>query len=127
MVIAAHEELTPYYLLVATAPASVLQQDSTDDYGNTFCQGANVVVGNYLELLPKSTTTYYREEKKVAYVHVGCIRGICPELQRQKRKVRRKEMEVYEVSPDIHEALLSLVTFLIAHTGFRCSSDLYSD
>ena len=91
VVIAASDELTPYYLMVAKGPASVLQKSTKDSYGNTFDAGAKVIKGNYLELLPKSRNVYYREGRKLAYFLTAWVRGICPELTKKQQTYRRKK------------------------------------
>lgn len=67
--------------------------------------------GHYLELVPKQQSVYYVDMQKLVYIDVRCILPtVCPELEGSgQKKVKRKFVDTYKLSLELHEELLSFL------------------
>ena len=79
-----------------------------DDYQHEISASQHVMKCDYLELFweSKDGDIYYIKEKKVALISAYCIAGICPELKPYQEKRRGKWVDLFQVSHDMHQAIL---------------------
>ena len=92
-------------LSVHTLPC--LQSDEKDAYGHKYSAGMKVVKGHYLELVPGQESVHFVDIKTQVIIPIFLVVSQCPELIMERRKVRRKQTDVYIVSMETHEILLS--------------------
>ena len=99
----------PYYFLKVTSPFKT-KAETTDDYRHTFPSVRWVMEGHYLEIYNETNdgTLYYINNTRKALISVFCVVGNCRELPSIQQKKHRKNVEMFIVNHDIHQALYEL-------------------
>lgn len=112
VVIRSVDTFNPYYLVKAMDEAFQLKEMFADDYGHTFPPNHSIVKGHYLEVQQrkKDDCFMFEDETKVVAISAFCIAGISPPLTRSTGIRKRKPITLYEISPEINDVLLGLVT-----------------
>ena len=97
-----------YYLGILTSKIYKTEAAEKDDYQHEISASQRVMKYNYLELFRESKDgdIYFIEEKKVALISAYCIAGICPELKPCEEKRQGKWVDMFQVSHDMHQAIL---------------------
>jgi len=110
-VIRAAEELSPCYLMEIVEPPHDTETPIKDSYGNSFSAGLSVASGHYLELIPRSSDTYYVDDSRTATVYSRCLLPIVlGDLQSTGvRKIRGKDRLTRKISPQDHEDILAFL------------------
>ena len=91
-------------------PVEILDRSCTDDYGNKFQPGSEVIRGNYLELVPKQERLYYLEERKTVLVLVGCIVSVVKDsFKTFDKTVRGKSCKCFQVAENQHDIYMKLM------------------
>ena len=100
-----------YYLLKLTSPPYETESEVTDDYKHSFPPFHRVVEGNYLEIYKEITdgNLYYIDTKRKALISAFCVVGNCPTPPTMTVKKRGKDVEMFLVDHDLHQALSELV------------------
>ena len=100
-----------YYLGILVSKIHETETTEKDDYQHKIPASQCVMKCNYLELFreSKDCDIYYIEEKKVALMSAYCIAGICPELKPCQEKHQGKWVDMFQVSHDMHQAILELL------------------
>jgi len=112
VVIRSVDTFNPYYLVKAMDEACELEEMFADDYGHTLPPNHTVVKGHYLEVQKrtKDGCFMFEDTTKVVAISAFCISGISPPLTTSKGIKKRKPITLYEISPEINDILLGLVT-----------------
>ena len=112
IIIRSDDGFHPYYLVKTLNTSLQLTELFCDDYGHSFNVGQSIVKGHYLEhhKKVKDVTYLYEDVGKTVAVSTFCVVGITPSLTISKGTRKRKEVELFEITTDIHEVLLGLVT-----------------
>ena len=110
-VIRTNDEVLPYYLLQLTCEPYITDSQISDAYNHTFESGHHVIKGHYLETHRegKDGDIYCLDVKKEDIVSLLCVIGICPELVNVVERCKGKNMNMFFLSPDLHQALCELV------------------
>ncbi len=100
-----------YYLLKLTSFPYETEAEVIDDYKHSFPPLNRVVEGNYLEIYKEITdgNVYYIDTKGKAFISVFCVVGNCPTPPTMTVKKRDKDVEMFLVHHDLHQALSQLV------------------
>ena len=101
----------PYYLLKLTSSPYVTTDEIQNDYGHIFPPQHKVMEGHYLEehKIKGDSTIYYIDDKRKAIVSGFSVVGNCPLLPSTTLKRRGKDVEMYLINSDLHQALSELV------------------
>ena len=112
VVIRSVDTFNPYYLVKAMDEACELEEMFADDYGHTLPPNHTVVKGHYLEVQKrtKDGCFMFEDTTKVVAISAFCVSGVSPPLTTSKGIKKRKPITLYEISPEINDILLGLVT-----------------
>ncbi len=112
VVIRSVDTFNPYYLVKAMDEAYELKEMFADDYGHTLPPNHSIVKGHYLEVQKRTNDScfMFEDETKVVAISAFCIAGISPPLTRSTGVRKRKQITFYEISQEINDVLLGLVT-----------------
>ena len=85
--------------------------EEKDDYNHTFPQFHRVVKGNYLEIYKERIdgNLYYVDLKREAIISAYCVVGNCPTPTNITVKQRGKDVDMFLIDHDMHQALSELV------------------
>ena len=97
----------PYYFLKVT---SLFEAETTSNYWYTFPPAHHGVEGHNLEIFKKTngSTLHYIANTRKVLIFAFCVFGNCPELPSTRQKKRGKNVEMFIMSHDIHQALYEL-------------------
>ena len=100
-----------YYLLKLISSPYETDSEVTDDYKHTFPPFQSVVEGNYLEVHKETSNgnIYYIDTKRKALISTFCVVGNCPEPPTITVKKGRKDVEMFLIDHEMHQALCELV------------------
>lgn len=95
----------PYYLLKVTSLFET-KAETTDDFRHTFRSAHRVVKGHYLEIYKESNdgTLYSIDNTRKTLISAFCVIRNCPELPSTQPKKRGKNVGIFIVNHDIHQA-----------------------
>ena len=101
-----------YYLFKLTSSPCETKCEVTDDYKHSFLSFHCVVKGNYLEVFKEihDGHLYYLDTKRKALISAYCVVGNCPTPPTATVKKQRKNVEMFIVDHDLHQALSELVS-----------------
>ena len=111
-VIRSVDTFNPYYLVKALDEAYQLQEMFADDYGHTLPPGHSILKGYYLEIEKRTEDGcfMFEDETKVVAISTFCIAGISQPRTSSNGIRKSKAKTLYEMSPEINDVLLGLVT-----------------
>ena len=102
-----------YYLLKLTSSPYETKCEVTNDYKHSFPPFHRVVKGNYLEVFKEihDGHLYYLDTKRKALISAYCVVRNCPTPPTTTVKKQGKNVEMFIVDHDPHQALSELVNF----------------
>ena len=100
------------YLLKLISPLYETKWEVTNDYKHSFPPFHCVVEGNYLEVFKEihDSHLYYLDTKRKAMISAYCVVGNCPTPLTTTVKKQGKNVEMFIVDHDLHQALSELVS-----------------
>ena len=97
----------PYYFLKVTSSLFETESEVTDDYQHRFPPAHCIVEGHYLEIYKETNNDglYYIDNACKTLISASSIVGNCIELPKTLQKKRVKDVKMFIVGHDMHQAL----------------------